>query len=39
MILNDRLNCQVSTIFMNPRSIHVEALKELLFYKIHENHV
>jgi hypothetical protein len=28
MILNDELNCQVSTIFKNPRSIHVETLSE-----------
>jgi hypothetical protein len=24
MILNDKLNCQVTTIFMNPRTIHVD---------------
>jgi hypothetical protein len=28
--LYDKLNCQVSTIFMNPRSIHVETLREWL---------
>jgi hypothetical protein len=28
MILNDKLNCQVSSIFMNPQSIHVETLRE-----------
>jgi hypothetical protein len=28
MILNNKLNCQVSTIFMNPRLIHVETLRE-----------
>jgi hypothetical protein len=26
--LNDKLNCQVSTIFMNPRSIDVETRRE-----------
>jgi hypothetical protein len=24
MMTNEKLNCQVSTIFMNPRSIHVD---------------
>jgi hypothetical protein len=30
MGLNDKFNCQVSTIFMNPRSIHVETLRKWL---------
>jgi hypothetical protein len=28
MILNDELNCKVSTIFMNPRYIHVETFRK-----------
>jgi hypothetical protein len=28
LILNDQLNFQVSSIFMNSRSIHVETLRE-----------
>jgi hypothetical protein len=36
MILNDKLNLQVSTIFMHPRSIHVEALR--IAHESHEKY-
>jgi hypothetical protein len=28
IIFNDELNCQILTIFMKPRSIHVETFRE-----------
>jgi hypothetical protein len=34
LLLNVKLNCRVLMIFMNPRSIHVETLRECRHYQL-----